>query len=136
MLITGANTGIGKDMAYQLAVRGDVGSPRNTSGIEALRDQPFLVRTIASKVVLPYIAPLFGAGHKLEVGAKRLVDTITDTTSPAGSSTAASRRSSSDRSSTRPRSSRTCVASPSRTMPTGPSTASSPEPDLSRTRLS
>lgn len=54
-------------------------SPGNTLGTEALRDQPPLMRAIASKIVLPYIAPLFGAGHKLEVGTKRLVDGITDT---------------------------------------------------------
>jgi hypothetical protein len=59
-------------------------SPGNTSGTEALRDQPFLVRTLASKVVLPYIAPLFGAGHTLEVGTKRLVGGITDNTLTSG----------------------------------------------------
>lgn len=59
-------------------------SPGNTSGTEVLRDQPLLVRTIAGKVVLPYIAPLFGVAHKLEVGTERLVAGITDTTLTSG----------------------------------------------------
>lgn len=54
-------------------------SPGGTSGTEGARDQPLLVRTLGARIVLPYIAPLFGIGHKLEVGAKRLVDGITDT---------------------------------------------------------
>ena len=53
-------------------------SPGNTAGTEALRDQPALVRAIANHIFLPYVAPALGIGHKLEYGAKRLVDAVTD----------------------------------------------------------
>jgi NAD(P)-dependent dehydrogenase (short-subunit alcohol dehydrogenase family) len=53
-------------------------SPGNTAGTEAMRDQPAPMRIIANRVVLPYVMPALGVGHKLEVGAKRLVDAVTD----------------------------------------------------------
>jgi NAD(P)-dependent dehydrogenase (short-subunit alcohol dehydrogenase family) len=59
-------------------------SPGNTAGTEALRDQPALVRIIASRIVLPYLAPALGIGHKLEVGAKRLVNAVTDASLQSG----------------------------------------------------
>ncbi|HEY1519345.1 MAG TPA: SDR family NAD(P)-dependent oxidoreductase [Solirubrobacteraceae bacterium] len=53
-------------------------SPGNTAGTEALRDQPAPLRTIAGKVLLPYVMPALGLGHKLEYGAGRLVRAVTD----------------------------------------------------------
>jgi NAD(P)-dependent dehydrogenase (short-subunit alcohol dehydrogenase family) len=59
-------------------------SPGNTAGTEALRDQPAIVRTIANRLVLPYVMPALGRGHRLEVGARRLVDALTDPTMQSG----------------------------------------------------
>jgi hypothetical protein len=59
-------------------------SPGNTAGTEALRDQPALLRIIARRLLLPYVAPALGIGHKLEIGAKRLVDAVTDTSLQSG----------------------------------------------------
>jgi NAD(P)-dependent dehydrogenase (short-subunit alcohol dehydrogenase family) len=59
-------------------------SPGNTAGTEALRDQPALVRIIASRIVLPYLAPALRIGHKLDVGAKRLVNAVTDASLQSG----------------------------------------------------
>ena len=53
-------------------------SPGNTAGTEALRDRPAAMRIIASRVILPYVMPALGIGHKLDVGAKRLIDAVTD----------------------------------------------------------
>jgi NAD(P)-dependent dehydrogenase (short-subunit alcohol dehydrogenase family) len=53
-------------------------SPGNTAGTEALRDQPRLMRAFAGRVFLPYIAPALKIGHRLDDGAKRLVDAVTD----------------------------------------------------------
>jgi NAD(P)-dependent dehydrogenase (short-subunit alcohol dehydrogenase family) len=49
-------------------------SPGNTSGTDALRDLPTVPRVIVQRIVMPYVAPLFGVSHPLEVGAKRLAD--------------------------------------------------------------
>jgi NAD(P)-dependent dehydrogenase (short-subunit alcohol dehydrogenase family) len=49
-------------------------SPGNTSGTGALRDMATVPRVIMQRVVMPYVAPMFGASHPLEVGAKRLVE--------------------------------------------------------------
>jgi hypothetical protein len=132
VLITGANAGIGKDVARQLARRDDVGriylacrnpdraqaaqaeleaatgrkpdpalaygqakyiaalwmgsmarqhpdrrfvtmSPGNTSGTGALDDQPLPLRLAAR-----YVMPAFGLSHRVEAGAGRLVEGITD----------------------------------------------------------
>ena len=59
-------------------------SPGNTAGTEALRDQPAPMRIIASRLVLPYVMPALGIGHKLEVGAKRLVDAVTNASLTSG----------------------------------------------------
>lgn len=59
-------------------------SPGNTAGTEALRDSGLLTRALLRHVVLPYVAPAFGVGHKLEVGAKRLVDAIVDDSFDSG----------------------------------------------------
>jgi NAD(P)-dependent dehydrogenase (short-subunit alcohol dehydrogenase family) len=49
-------------------------SPGNTSGTDALRDMATVPRVIMQRVVMPYVAPMFGVSHPLEVGAKRLVE--------------------------------------------------------------
>jgi len=59
-------------------------SPGNTAGTEALRDQPALLRIIANRILLPYVAPALGIGHKLDIGAKRLADAVTDTSLESG----------------------------------------------------
>jgi NAD(P)-dependent dehydrogenase (short-subunit alcohol dehydrogenase family) len=59
-------------------------SPGNTAGTEAMRDQPAPMRIIASRLVLPYVMPALGIGHKLGVGAARLVDAVTDSTLQSG----------------------------------------------------
>ena len=59
-------------------------SPGNTAGTEALRDQPALMRTLANRVILPYVFPALGIGHKLGVGAERLVGAVTDASLPSG----------------------------------------------------
>lgn len=53
-------------------------SPGNTSGTDALRDLAPLTRLVMQRIVMPYVAPLFGISHSLEVGAKRLVDALVD----------------------------------------------------------
>lgn len=52
-------------------------SPGNTAGTEVNRDLPWPARMVV-RHVLPHVAPRLGIGHRLEVGAKRLVDGITD----------------------------------------------------------
>ncbi len=59
-------------------------SPGNTAGTEALRDQPALVRIIGSRILLPYLAPALRIGHRLDVGAKRLVNAVTDASLQSG----------------------------------------------------
>lgn len=54
-------------------------SPGNTTGTQAARDLPVPMR-IGAK----YILPALGLSHKLDVGAKRLVDTVTDPTLISG----------------------------------------------------
>jgi NAD(P)-dependent dehydrogenase (short-subunit alcohol dehydrogenase family) len=51
-------------------------SPGNTSGTDALRDMATVPRVIMQRVVMPYVGPMFGISHPLEVGAKRLVDAL------------------------------------------------------------
>jgi len=51
-------------------------SPGNTSGTDALRDMATVPRVIMQRVVMPYVGPMFGISHSLEVGAKRLVDAL------------------------------------------------------------
>lgn len=54
-------------------------SPGNTTGTQAASGLPLPMR-IAAK----YVMPTLGLAHKLDVGAKRLVDGITDPTLPSG----------------------------------------------------
>jgi len=54
-------------------------SPGNTTGTQAASDLPLPMR-IGAK----YILPTLGLSHKLEVGAKRLVDGVTDPTLSSG----------------------------------------------------
>ena len=54
-------------------------SPGNTTGTQAASDLPLPMR-IGAK----YILPALGLSHKLDVGAKRLVDGVTDTTLSSG----------------------------------------------------
>jgi hypothetical protein len=42
------------------------------------------MRLIASRLVLPYVMPALGIGHKLEVGAGRLVDAVTNASLTSG----------------------------------------------------
>lgn len=59
-------------------------SPGNTSGTEALRNLPTLLRILAQHVLMPYVAPALGVGHKLEDGAKRLAIAVTDDSLQSG----------------------------------------------------
>jgi NAD(P)-dependent dehydrogenase (short-subunit alcohol dehydrogenase family) len=59
-------------------------SPGNTAGTEVVRDQPAAVRLIAGRVILPYVMPALRLGHKLEVGAARLVEAVTDASLTSG----------------------------------------------------
>ncbi|MEE6139060.1 SDR family NAD(P)-dependent oxidoreductase [Mycobacterium sp. 050128] len=53
-------------------------SPGNTAGTEALRDMGPLTRALMNHLLLPYVLPALGRGHRLETGAQRLVDGVTD----------------------------------------------------------
>jgi NAD(P)-dependent dehydrogenase (short-subunit alcohol dehydrogenase family) len=59
-------------------------SPGNTAGTEALRDQPAPMRIIGSRILLPYVAPALGVGHRLQYGAARLVSAVTDPSLQSG----------------------------------------------------
>lgn len=54
-------------------------SPGNTTGTQASSDLPLPMRIAAT-----YLLPALGLSHKLEVGAKRIVDGITDPTFSSG----------------------------------------------------
>ena len=51
-------------------------SPGNTAGTDALRDLGTVPRVIMQRIVMPYVAPMFGISHPLDVGARRLVDAV------------------------------------------------------------
>src|SRR5271167_700688 len=53
-------------------------SPGNTYGTEALRNLPLPARILAQRVLMPYVAPALGLGHKLEDGARRLATAVTN----------------------------------------------------------
>jgi NAD(P)-dependent dehydrogenase (short-subunit alcohol dehydrogenase family) len=53
-------------------------SPGNTYGTEALRNLPRPARILAQRVLMPYVAPALGLGHKLEDGARRLATAVTN----------------------------------------------------------
>jgi NAD(P)-dependent dehydrogenase (short-subunit alcohol dehydrogenase family) len=54
-------------------------SPGNTTGTQAPSDLPLPMRLAAK-----YVMPALGLAHKLDVGAKRLVDGVTDPTMSSG----------------------------------------------------
>ena len=54
-------------------------SPGNTTGTQAASDLPLPMRVAAK-----YVMPALGLAHKLDVGAKRLVDGVTDPTLSSG----------------------------------------------------
>ena len=54
-------------------------SPGNTTGTQAASDLPLPMRVAAK-----YVMPALGLSHKLDVGAKRLVDGVTDPTPSSG----------------------------------------------------
>jgi NAD(P)-dependent dehydrogenase (short-subunit alcohol dehydrogenase family) len=58
-------------------------SPGSTSGTEGPNDFKLPLR-IAAKYVIPAVGPALGLSHKLEVGARRLVDGVTDPTLSSG----------------------------------------------------
>lgn len=58
-------------------------SPGNTSGTEGPNSQPLPLR-LASKYVTPVIGPRLGISHNLEIGARRLVEAVTDPTLRSG----------------------------------------------------
>ncbi|MGO9352396.1 MAG: hypothetical protein ACLP3C_16860, partial [Mycobacterium sp.] len=53
-------------------------SPGNTAGTEALRDMGLVTRALMNYLLLPYVLPALGVGQRLEKGAQRLVDGVTD----------------------------------------------------------
>jgi NAD(P)-dependent dehydrogenase (short-subunit alcohol dehydrogenase family) len=53
-------------------------SPGNTAGTDALRDMGPLTRAVMNHLLLPYVLPALGRGHRLETGAQRLADGVTD----------------------------------------------------------
>jgi NAD(P)-dependent dehydrogenase (short-subunit alcohol dehydrogenase family) len=53
-------------------------SPGNTAGTDALRDMGPVTRALMNHLLLPYVLPALGVGHRLEKGAQRLVDGLTD----------------------------------------------------------
>lgn len=59
-------------------------SPGNTSGTEAMRDLPGPLRVLVQRVLLPYVAPALGVGHRLEAGTARLADAVTNSGLPSG----------------------------------------------------
>ncbi|MGB8403125.1 MAG: hypothetical protein WCE30_03500 [Mycobacterium sp.] len=93
-LITGANAGLGKDAARQLALFDDVGTIflacRNE--IKARAAQADLQRStgrptalrVFMQHVMPRLGPIFGISHPLEVGTKRLVDGLVDASLGSG----------------------------------------------------
>jgi NAD(P)-dependent dehydrogenase (short-subunit alcohol dehydrogenase family) len=58
-------------------------SPGSTSGTQGPNDFKLPLR-LAAKYVLPTVGPALGISHKLEVGARRLVDGVTDPTLSSG----------------------------------------------------
>lgn len=51
-------------------------SPGNTAGTEVLNGMSTIPRVIMQHVVMPYVGPIFGISHPLNVGAKRLTDAM------------------------------------------------------------
>lgn len=59
-------------------------SPGNTSGTDALRDLSPVKRVLLQRIVMPYVGPILGVAHPLEVGAKRLADAVADNSFDSG----------------------------------------------------
>ncbi len=59
-------------------------SPGFTSGTSVMNDLPPLKKLMFKYIMLPFVAPLKGLVHKLEKGAKRFVDGISDDTLISG----------------------------------------------------
>ncbi len=59
-------------------------SPGFTKGTEAMGNLPPMKKFMFKYIMLPIVAPLRGMVHKLEVGAKRYVDAINDTSYESG----------------------------------------------------
>jgi hypothetical protein len=101
-------------------------SPGNTSGTDGFRDFGLVTRTLLQHIVMPYVAPTLGMGHKLEDGAKRLVDAVIDDSFKTGGFYASAPKAIAgpllDQA---PASSATSATRLSRTTPTPPSTDSS-----------
>ncbi len=53
-------------------------SPGNTNGTQAPNNLPPAMKFMLTYVMMPVVMPLIGMVHKLEVGAKRFVDGISD----------------------------------------------------------
>ena len=53
-------------------------SPGSTPGTAVLNFLPPALRFLPEKVIIPHVLPLFGLAHRLEDGAKRLVDALSD----------------------------------------------------------
>ena len=97
-------------------------SPGNTTGTQAPKDLALPLR-IAAK----YVMPGLGISHKLDVGAKRLVDGVTDPNLSSGVFYASAANRLRVPRSTKRTSSPIWPTQPSKTTPTRPSTASSPK---------
>lgn len=59
-------------------------SPGFTSGTSVMNDLPLFKKIMFKYIMLPFVAPLKGLVHKLEKGAKRYVDGISDDTFESG----------------------------------------------------
>ena len=60
-------------------------SPGATSGTAVMDDMSGIQRFMFKYVMMPIVMPLMGMGHKLEVGAKRFIDGISNSTLSSGS---------------------------------------------------
>ena len=59
-------------------------SPGNTQGTEIAGSMPPLVRILMQRIVMPFVAPVFGLAHSLETGAARIVAGLTDPSFESG----------------------------------------------------
>ena len=59
-------------------------SPGGTQGTEISTSLPAPIRFFLSRIMIPFIAPVFGLAHSLQIGSKRIVDALTDPTRKTG----------------------------------------------------
>ncbi len=59
-------------------------SPGGTQGTEFTSSMPAPIRFLVGKIVIPFIAPLLGFAHSLQIGSRRIVDALTDPTLKTG----------------------------------------------------